>query len=199
MSARATATMSGRMTISSLIIDGKKVVENFSSTFDLAEPGALHVATKQFGWNTRIALVGCGAQKSLHAGKAKDLYTSNLFRAARAYAEATCARWYILSAKFGLLDPERSVAPYENRLQRAGSVGWGCRVGRQLDDAVPYATESGATIICLAGSMYADAIQLPDERELNWEEPLRGLGLGKRIAWLQTNTPQANRKSPEGR
>jgi len=45
--------------------------------------------------------------------RARDLFLLELFRRYRAYAIADADRWYILSAKHGLLDPDQVIAPYE--------------------------------------------------------------------------------------
>lgn len=64
----------------------------------------------------RIALIGCGKLKAPSACAAKDLYTGPLFRTARTYAEKNCDGWLILSAKYGLLEPDRIIEPYELKL-----------------------------------------------------------------------------------
>jgi hypothetical protein len=135
----------------------------------------------------RVGLVGCSSQKALGAAPAKDLYGSALFRAARAYVERTCSRWYILSAKYGVLEPGRVIAPYDMKMQRSGAAKWGRLVGEQLDAQIP---ELDAELIVLAGERYVDPINIVD-REFYWSEPLRGLGIGERIAWLNKNTPGA--------
>ena len=43
--------------------------------------------------------------------KAKDLYTSDWFRKARAYVEHRGGPWFILSAEHGLVDPETVIGP----------------------------------------------------------------------------------------
>jgi len=45
--------------------------------------------------------------------RAEDLYTSPLFRGRRAYVDRTCQRWFILSAKHGLLEPDDLIEPYD--------------------------------------------------------------------------------------
>jgi hypothetical protein len=65
-----------------------------------------------------ILLLGCGKSKLDHPAPAGDLYTGPVFRARRAYAEATGLRWYILSAKYGLLDPDEMIGPYDVCLAR---------------------------------------------------------------------------------
>lgn len=145
----------------------------------------------------RIGLVGCSSQKASARCAARDLYTSPLFRAARAYAEATCAHWLILSAKHGLLDPNSVIDPYDVSLSFASQERrerWGLQVGRQLDGALPWPAYANAELVVLVGSAYADVIHTPDvarPREFHWEEPLRGLGIGERLRWLQRNTPRA--------
>lgn len=137
----------------------------------------------------RIGLVGCGASKLPHAAPARDLYTGHLFRKSAAYAEATCERWYILSAKHGLLHPDQIVEPYDQRLTTRPRTVDGRRIATPWAAAVSGAilNEVGvhgiwtSTFVVLAGSVYADNIAtLP----LRTESPLAGLGIGQRLAWL---------------
>ncbi|WP_372518204.1 DUF6884 domain-containing protein [Polyangium jinanense] len=58
--------------------------------FTQAKPGA-----------SRVALVGCSARKLDHAAPARKFYTSALFRATVAYAEATCNAVRVVSALYG--------------------------------------------------------------------------------------------------
>ena len=47
-------------------------------------------------------------------------FDSVYFQANREFAEAVADRWYIVSAKFGILDPQRVLeGPYEETFQRA--------------------------------------------------------------------------------
>jgi hypothetical protein len=65
-----------------------------------------------------VALVSCGKSKRAHRSKAKDLYTGTLFRLSMAYArQLNVDEVYILSAKHGLLDPERKIRPYDKTLK----------------------------------------------------------------------------------
>jgi hypothetical protein len=47
---------------------------------------------------------------------AQDLYTSAVFVGRRAWVEQSCDRWFILSAKHGLVDPEQVLEPYDESL-----------------------------------------------------------------------------------
>lgn len=64
----------------------------------------------------RVGLVGCVKTKRHHEAPARDLYVSQLFRGRRSYVEATCDRWFILSAKHGLVSPQEALEPYDETL-----------------------------------------------------------------------------------
>src|SRR4051812_38638013 len=70
----------------------------------------------------RIGLVGCVKTKLHRPAQAKDLYISPLFRGRRRYVERNCDRWFILSAKHGLLEPDSTIEPYDLRLSDCGAV-----------------------------------------------------------------------------
>lgn len=133
----------------------------------------------------RVALIGCGAQKAATTCSASELYRSQLFQASLRWALINCDRVLILSAKHGLLSPDILVEPYDQALprDRAGREVWGARVGAQIVAAVG---EVEATLVCLAGEKYADAIAFDvPEWEYGWEEPLRGMQIGERLAWFK--------------
>jgi hypothetical protein len=61
-----------------------------------------------------IALISCSAKKkqSEKDVKAKELYQGELFKKTRRLMELRGQRWFILSALYGLLDPETLIPPY---------------------------------------------------------------------------------------
>lgn len=63
-----------------------------------------------------LVLVGCVKSKRDHPAQAQDLYTSVLFRSSRRFAEHFGDRWYILSARHGLLEPTAVLTPYDETL-----------------------------------------------------------------------------------
>ena len=60
-----------------------------------------------------IILISCAKSQHQYQGSAKDHYNSPLFRKAREYAEESGAPWYILSPKYGLLDPNSTIGWYD--------------------------------------------------------------------------------------
>src|ERR1017187_9868924 len=65
-----------------------------------------------------IYLVSCVDKKLEHAAPASELYISTWFLKARAYVRTAGGPWYILSAKHHLLDPDRIIEPYNERLKK---------------------------------------------------------------------------------
>lgn len=63
-----------------------------------------------------IGLVACSAKKRTNACPARMMYQGNLFRASSLYVARFCARWAILSAKYGLVLPDEIIAPYNRML-----------------------------------------------------------------------------------
>ncbi len=82
-----------------------------------------------------VGLVGCSRLKLSRPAPARDLYASPLFRLASRYCAATCDSWFILSARHGLVEPERVLHPYDQTLRGLGRAGrrvWASRVVRRL-------------------------------------------------------------------
>lgn len=136
------------------------------------------------GGPIRVGLVGCSAQKLAAAAPARELYVSQLFRKASAYAEATCDRWYVLSAKHGLIHPDTVIKPYDMRLgTRTGPdmTAWGALVREQLTEALNGA--DNPTLVALCGSQYRTALN-----GAPWpsETPMQGMGIGRQLGYLTT-------------
>lgn len=145
--------------------------------------------------STRIGLVGCSSTKTKHPAPARDLYTSALFRRSAAYAEATCERWFILSAKHGLVYPDEVIEHYDVRLGRATRYPetdappihvWANRVRSQLDLVMTNAGIEDPLMVLLAAEIYEVALF---RGPWAYETPLRGLGAGERLTWLKRAQP----------
>ena len=92
-----------------------------------------------------IGLVACSRTKADQPAPARELYVSPLFRAARAYAEGHYGpgQWLILSARYGLVDPDQVLAPYDlslRQLTAAQREAWGDRIAIELTDRFPAGT-----------------------------------------------------------
>jgi hypothetical protein len=133
----------------------------------------------------RIALVSCVKSKRTSQAPGGELYISPLFKGFRAYAKANADEWYILSAKYGVLNPQQVVEPYEltlNNMPKEERRVWGTRVREQLREILP----PHAEVVLLAGARYREEIE-PFLREHGHavEIPLLGLPMGRQLAWLR--------------
>ena len=63
--------------------------------------------------NSVVLLVSCGKRKSDTLCKAKDMYNSFRFQQLKSIGESYGFKWYIMSAKYGLLSPETVIEPYD--------------------------------------------------------------------------------------
>lgn len=63
----------------------------------------------------KIAIINCGSVKKDYACPAKEMYEDGrLFKKMREYVEKTYDKYYILSGKYGLLEPDQVIEPYED-------------------------------------------------------------------------------------
>ena len=111
-----------------------------------------------------LYLVSCVSQKAEGPAKAKDLYTSPWFIAARAYAEKMSHDWFVLSAKHGLLHPDTQIEPYDCTLKDMTASErrqWASKVLDQLRLLLPRVEE----VVLLAGKRYREFLVEPLERE----------------------------------
>ena len=141
---------------------------------------------------SRIALVGCSASKLKHPAEAREFYTSQLFRASYTFAEKTCDAVLIVSAFYGVVEPNSVLEPYDRSLRtlrKTEREKWGVYVVGQLLPRF----KTPPQLVLLAGKIYADALMYG----AHWhdlprpEQPLRGIvGCGVRVSWLKTNTQQ---------
>ena len=151
---------------------------------------------------TTIGLVACSKTKLNHAAPARELYTSPLFRAASAYCERTYDRWFILSAKHGLVDPDQILEPYDltlSDLDRRLLRTWGTQVRTQWqrtgistvavgqgwskrgDDDIRFFMHAGR-LYRTSASFRADLVEAPVER----------LRIGEQIAWYAAQSGGAS-------
>ena len=134
--------------------------------------------------NRKIVLVSCVSRKRNEPTRAKDLYTSQWFIKARAYAELYGDELYILSALWGLVSPEQIIKPYNqslNEYKKKERDDWASRVAKDIYSRVP----KGSSIIILAGRKYRQGLVARLENEgYRVEVPMLELGIGKQLRYL---------------
>jgi hypothetical protein len=132
-----------------------------------------------------VYLVSCSKTKARHRTKAELLYISARFRYSRLVAIKSQSPWYILSAKFGLLQPTTTVAPYDLSLSNFSvqrRKDWARQVFASLRANSPRAKK----IVFLCGKLYSSHLELlARSAGIEVSVPLRGLAMGKQLAWLK--------------
>ena len=117
-----------------------------------------------------------------HNAKAKDLYISPLFVGNLKYARSLNPdSIFILSAKYGLLELDREVDPYNttlNDMPIAQVKAWAAKVVDQLKEQANLESDH---FIFLAGNRYRKYIA---PHLASSEAPTQGMGIGKQLQWL---------------
>lgn len=139
----------------------------------------------------RIGLVGCVKSKRDRPSPARDLYTSPLFRGRRVRVEQSCDRWFVLSAKHGLVDPDTVLEPYDHTLKGAGRAErkrWSAAVLKALK--LELGSFSFTVFEIHAGDDYRAFGLVDGIRELGGQVvvPADGLSLGQQLAFYSART-----------
>ena len=133
----------------------------------------------------KIAIIGCAKQKLWGRHRAKDLYSSVLFGLGWRYAREHFPKVFILSAKHGLVGPDRFIRSYDSTLKdmtRATRRAWAKKAAAQIERQTP----KGSELYFFCGHAYIEFLPefLPKRKIYT---PLSGLGLGRRLQWYKKN------------
>jgi hypothetical protein len=85
------------------------------------------------------ALISCSKRKGGHRDLARNMYVSPLYRKSVLVAEGWRLPFSILSAKYGLLDPDETIEPYDLTLKGASKEfksEWACKVDDQIRNSI---------------------------------------------------------------
>ena len=130
------------------------------------------------------ALISCSKTKGDYPDRARDMYTSALYRKSVLVVEGWGLSFSILSAKYGLLDPDDVIEPYDLTLKGASrefKSAWAHRVHTQIRES----KHREKRLVLLAGDdYYAPLAELETDAPLNLLTPLHGLSLGSRLQFL---------------
>ena len=134
----------------------------------------------------KIILISCVKSKLSHRAMAQNLYTSTLFRSNLSYARKLKPdAIYILSAKYGLVELDQEVDPYEMTLNTMGENQKKAWANQVLAVLKTKANLDSDHFIFLAGNNYRKYL-LPHIR--NFEIPLEGLSFGQQLSELKKRT-----------
>ena len=134
----------------------------------------------------RVVIVSCTNRKQSEPTQALAMYEqSSYYRKMREYAFERGDKWFIQSAKHGLLTPMETIEPYDKRAQDIEEPArWASEIATALAEHV----DPPATVEVLGGKAYADPLTPELEaRGFDVVEPMRGMRIGERQAWLNSH------------
>ena len=130
----------------------------------------------------KVVFLSCAKSKQSGPCLAKDMYTSPFFQKMWSYAQqAGSDKVFILSAKYGLLNPLQTISPYDETLTSMGSSA-----RKAWAQAVMHSIKTEADVfsdefVFLAGRFYREHLELNMK---NVSVPMGGLGIGEQLQWL---------------
>ena len=129
----------------------------------------------------KIALISCTKLKQDYSCKAEEMYMkSTLFKKATSYIkQQKYNRWFILSAKYGLLIPDEIIEPYNktlNNMKAQEIKSWAENVFLELNK---YKIKQ---IDFYVGEKYRKyLIPILIKHNISYSIPLKGLGIGQQL------------------
>lgn len=131
--------------------------------------------------------LSCVKSKRDYECATKDMYISDLFKKSYRYAETLGGNIYILSAKYGLLEPNDVIAPYNQTLVTANIATrkrWAYMVCKQMErKGIDYSEQA----IFLCGKHYREFVM---RKFKNATAPLSCMGIGEQLKFYKERTPQ---------
>ena len=132
-----------------------------------------------------IAFISCVKEKRIGKYKAKDLYTSDFFRKSFGYCNSKYNKFFILSAKYGLLELEEEIENYEmtlNDFSKVEKIEWSVMVCEQMENKF----DDSDDLYFYVGNNYREHL-LPLLNN-NCFVPLEGKGIGEQLQYFKNNT-----------
>lgn len=136
----------------------------------------------------KIYLVSCVSKKHDGAHAAKDLYCSDLFIKSRRYVEQHLEKgdkWFILSAKYGLVSPETQIEKYDKTLNKMYKVDRHLWATKDVIPELRREINSATEIVFLAGKNYTEFLsKWLDSEGIKYTDLLKGKKIGERLNFL---------------
>lgn len=134
----------------------------------------------------RIVLIACSSKKRPYISTALDLYDSALFKYNYQYAlSLNPSIIFILSAKYGLLNPDQKIEPYNVTLNNMSANEIRKWADAVLEDLRLISNLDRDMFIFLAGEKYRKYLKLHMKY---YEIPLAGMPIGKQLQYLKKET-----------
>ena len=166
-------------------LDAQRVSEHLTMVDPGRVPKKSSDARNTFNLNGALVLISCVKSKLAHAAPARTLYKkSRWFRPCRDIVEASGARWFLLSALYGLVEPDAVIEPYDYTLNTLG-VGERRAWARKVLDKLLPEVAGYRRVVMFAAHRYREFLIEPlQQRGVSVEIPMEHLTRGQQLAWL---------------
>lgn len=134
----------------------------------------------------RLTLVNCCREKLSRIAPARDMYRSVLFQKSKTWADKQGNDWFVISARYGLINPDSILAPYDRTMRSLTPIEraeWASDVELGLRALLPFWDVDRMEITLLAGADYAGWVPLVSDFATVYQ-PMAGLQIGQRLQWL---------------
>lgn len=131
-----------------------------------------------------IVIAQCTHRKRDGEWRAEELYMkSALFQAQRRYWEAYAESAYILSGKYGLIQPWRIINSYDQHISDQDSEEWQLQVQQRVKTIAKH----NERIEIIAGKeKYGRRLEpYLEMQDINYSYPFEGLGIGERTKQMK--------------
>lgn len=140
-----------------------------------------------------VFLVACSKSKAIKALPAKDLYISERFKLTRRLADKFSDKWFIVSAKHGLLTPKTTIEPYDlsiGSLTQKERTSWSIQICSKLLSEIDRQTR----VVCFGDASYFERI-IPKliAKKITVYSPLQRLSETNQLEWLKQAQPLSSR------
>ena len=150
-----------------------------------------HDAMPRLEWRAALPIrlqdfheVRGGSHRGRLPSPARLLYTSAWFQKVRDIVEASGARWFVLSSRYGLVAPDTEIAPYDYTLNTLGVAERRAWASAVLNKLLPELAGENR-VVMFAGHRYHEFLVEPlRKRGIEVEVPVANLTRGEQFAWL---------------
>ncbi|WP_349410833.1 DUF6884 domain-containing protein [Pseudalkalibacillus sp. SCS-8] len=140
-----------------------------------------------------IGLLATGRKKLGHSAPVLDFYTSPLFQKSVEYAKRHYDRFYFYNAKDGLLLPDQTLEPYDLSIKTFSIMEKKVWARNVIDTFQKYESPDDIVVYLHGGKVYRDHLEPQlEQRGYDYEIPMKGLGIGQQLAWLDAQMKGAS-------
>jgi len=141
-----------------------------------------------------IAVIPCTNQKSSIPGRARDVWSGAHFQLTLAHTERYYDMTFVLSYKYGLIEPDFEIEPYDINIKESSTkekLEWWWSVRPQIHDIVGMKPD---LVAIYTGSFERDRLinEFVKSGVENITIPWHGLGIGERMSIVYDDIPPFN-------